>query len=665
MAEGNIWDRRRNQLIAQAQKQIESIFAVVSKEAAAIAASIAHPNLSKPFKFSDYPQTKKRIEELTRWLHDELEGTISNNITEEWNLAERENVTLTSEFLRKVYGDVEEATGVERVPEALKARYYRNNTEAHDAFLKRTLVGMGLSDRVWKLSAQCRQELELAIDLGLGEGLSAQKMSQSIRKYLKEPDKLFRRVRDKHGNLVLSQAAKAYHPGQGVYRSSYKNALRLSATEGNIAYRTADHLKRQQLDFVIGIHIGLSNNHTLNGVPFHDICDELAGDYPKDFKFTGWHPFCRCIVTTKLMTPEEFLANEEAFLEGEPPVKPPKGEVKDVPPQFKEWVKEKESKIVRANSLPTFVIDNTSKVASIMQSAQPNSQIASQMMRTNNFNDYLEKYRKQSPTIKNLYDRLDDFDLMDSEEAILVNQIKHECAMLTHKELLESGHIGQDWVLARKEFGYILSQKGYIVSHGKMINIPEVRLDMLIYKDSFGREFAYPIGADSKLFKATTASEAIQEFPPYFRKGIKRVSFVGVDCPMDAYWRIEYNNRSHKSMATDGGKTTFYLTPNSKEDFKGYMAHEAGHIIDGAKHRYSSSKGWKEAVQKDDALFAQYLKGNHRVSGYAKTNDMEDFAECWRCYIMDHDYFKRLYPNRAAYLRKRAQILAGHQRSNA
>ena len=23
---------------------------------------------------------------------------------------------------------------------------------------------------------------------------------------------------------------------------------------------------------------------------FHDICDDLKGRYPKDFKFTGWHP---------------------------------------------------------------------------------------------------------------------------------------------------------------------------------------------------------------------------------------------------------------------------------------------------------------------------------------------------------------------------------------
>ena len=67
------------------------------------------------------------------------------------------------------------------------------------------------------------------------------RMSRDVCGYLRNPDKLFRRVRDKHGNLRLSKAAKAYHPGRGVYRSSYRNALRLTATENNMAYRTADH----------------------------------------------------------------------------------------------------------------------------------------------------------------------------------------------------------------------------------------------------------------------------------------------------------------------------------------------------------------------------------------------------------------------------------------
>ena len=38
-----------------------------------------------------------------------------------------------------------------------------------------------------------------------------------------------------------------------------------------------------------------------------DICDHMKGEYPKDFKFTGWHPNCRCvihpIIPDDMMTP--------------------------------------------------------------------------------------------------------------------------------------------------------------------------------------------------------------------------------------------------------------------------------------------------------------------------------------------------------------------------
>ena len=54
------------------------------------------------------------------------------------------------------------------------------------------------------------------------------------------------------------------------------------------------------------------DNHTLlnprTGLPekFYDICDELAGDYPKSFLWTGWHPQCRCVITPILIGLEDF-----------------------------------------------------------------------------------------------------------------------------------------------------------------------------------------------------------------------------------------------------------------------------------------------------------------------------------------------------------------------
>src|SRR5690606_20105860 len=87
------------------------------------------------------------------------------------------------------------------------------------AFKERTIKGLNLSDRVWKYTNQFRNEIEQGLFVGISEGKSAAAMAQDQKKYLKEPEKLFRRVKDANGKLVLSKAAKEYKPGQGVYRS--------------------------------------------------------------------------------------------------------------------------------------------------------------------------------------------------------------------------------------------------------------------------------------------------------------------------------------------------------------------------------------------------------------------------------------------------------------
>ena len=63
------------------------------------------------------------------------------------------------------------------------------------------------------------------------------------------------------GKLALSKNAKAFHPGQGVYRSSYKNAMRLTLTETNAAYRLADQDQWQRMDFVVSMRVHKSKNH--------------------------------------------------------------------------------------------------------------------------------------------------------------------------------------------------------------------------------------------------------------------------------------------------------------------------------------------------------------------------------------------------------------------
>lgn len=139
------------------------------------------------------------------------------------------------------------------------------------------------------------------------------------------------------------------------------NARRLAATETNIAYRTADYTRWQEMDFVVGIEIHLSNNHNCKGVPagmYFDICDELKGRYPKEFKFAGWHPHCRCYATSILKSQEEIQADNERILNGERLTNNSVNAVANVPDNFNKWIENNSERIKRAKSLPYFIKDN-------------------------------------------------------------------------------------------------------------------------------------------------------------------------------------------------------------------------------------------------------------------------------------------------------------------
>lgn len=357
MAKTNKYDSQHWRNQAAYERQIDAIYRTAAKEAATLGVSIKDFNPDRLFSFSDYPNTRKKIEKLLSDLQTGIMAVIVNGIRSEWTLANNKN----DELARQVFGD-----SVGKLTKELERRYFSTNGAAREAFIKRKTDGLGLSDRVWKYTNQFKEEIELGLDLGIRSGRSADEMSRDLRSYLQHPDKLFRRVRNKHGQLVLSQRATAYHPGRGVYRSSYKNSRRLAATETNIAYRTADYERWQQFDFVVGIEIKLSNNH-----PEPDICDDLKGRYPKDFKFTGWHPHCRCHVETVLKTPDELIADNRRIMEGGKPTETSVNTVADVPQAFTDWVEANRERMTAAKSLPYFIRDNSKYVERTPKATTP------------------------------------------------------------------------------------------------------------------------------------------------------------------------------------------------------------------------------------------------------------------------------------------------------
>lgn len=344
------WEKAHRRELAKIEKQILAIYEAAAAEAASIGMMVGELT-DDIFSFDKFPITHDRINKLMTDMHDRMEKVVVDGVNSSWTLANNKN----NELARMVLG-----SAVGHLTQAQYKRYFSNNDTARQAFLARKHKGLGLSDSVWHYTDIYKHEIELGLDVGIRSGVSADVMSRELRQYLQFPDKLFRRVRDEHGMLKLSQAAKQFHPGQGVYRSSYMNARRLAATETNMAYRSADFERYQRMDFIVGIEVHLSQNHTCKGVkgPFIDICDELKGEYPKDFKFTGWHPHCRCFTTTILKTEKEMAEDEKRIMRGLDPLEGSENQVTDVPDGFKQWLSDNEDRIGRAHSIPYFLKDN-------------------------------------------------------------------------------------------------------------------------------------------------------------------------------------------------------------------------------------------------------------------------------------------------------------------
>lgn len=340
-------------------RQVERLYNTACSEIAAAAGRIDIPE-DGVFSFDDFPATRRQAQGILNRLAKRVEAVIETGTRTEWQAACDKSDTFLSSILRTSRLSPEEA-----------AQYQARNLEALQAFQQRKAGGLGLSQRVWKYTEEFKTAVELGIDVAVGEGRSAGQLSRDLRQYLQNPDKLFRRVRDKGGNLRLSKAASMYHPGQGVYRSSAKNAERLARTEVNMAYREAEYLRWQQLDFVVGFRVMLSNNHTTTDskgkkVPLTDICDELAGDYPKTFKFLGWHPQCRCVVVPIMSDYDEYnndRANRlKAIVRGKTYKSlPSRRTVRDVPAAFRSHIEAIAERAKGWKSMPYYICDNFKK----------------------------------------------------------------------------------------------------------------------------------------------------------------------------------------------------------------------------------------------------------------------------------------------------------------
>ena len=342
---------------------------------------------SEAFSFGDNTKLSEKANSILRGLYSAVYNEIKGGVTSEWEYA-----NLSCDAL------IEAIFGKGLKEDNHFARWFSRNQQAMDSFFKRKSAygGLNLSQSVWKYVGNLKTEIEVALTVSLGQGDSAATVSRKVRQYLQNPDMMFRRFRVKVGEekifdeetgepigtkpiygrrwkrKVIDPQTGAvtwenfnprnYHPGQGVYRSSYKNAMRLTRTETNMAYRSAEQNRWQRMDFVVGYRVKRSNHH-----PTPDICDDLSaannddtsskGVYPKDFVFKGWHPQCRCFVVPILASNEEFIEMQKAILNGEEP-KRGKNIIRKPNDEFYDWWDKNKERVETATSMPYWVQDN-------------------------------------------------------------------------------------------------------------------------------------------------------------------------------------------------------------------------------------------------------------------------------------------------------------------
>lgn len=245
----------------------------------------------------------------------------------------------------------------------------------------KTKNGLNLAQTVWNYCQQTKSEFEMAMSNtiadGIKKGSSAEEIGKSIRKYLNDPDMMYRRYHtikvQKNGKkkdvvtwrrrrIIDGKVRFVEEPlekvGMGVYRSARKNALRVARTEINAAYHKARNERWQNEPFVIGQYIHVSPQHNID-----DICNDLEGRYPKDYVWISWHPQCICTSDPITIQGEEKKEFYKRLMAGDDMSNyVGRFAVKDVPDYYKQYIKDNSEAIVKAGmrgKLAWHLQDNT------------------------------------------------------------------------------------------------------------------------------------------------------------------------------------------------------------------------------------------------------------------------------------------------------------------
>lgn len=319
------------------------------------------------FNFDNFPQLKARLNDIFNDYYQNSLLCYKNGITD--------GVALAYNHDEMVIGGYSVLTdkAIRVARDTAAATFIANRLKAKN--------GLNLSQIIWNYCQQTKSEFEMAMSNtiadGIKKGSSAEEIGKSIRRYLNDPDMMYRRYHtikvQKNGKkkdvvtwrrrrIIDGKVRFIEEPlekvGMGVYRSARKNALRVARTEINSAYHKARNERWQNEPFVIGQYIHVSPQHNID-----DICNDLEGRYPKDYVWISWHPQCICTSDPITIQGEEKKEFYKRLMAGEDMsnyVSP--FSVLTMPEKYNQYIKDNSEAIVKAGmrgKLAWHLQDNT------------------------------------------------------------------------------------------------------------------------------------------------------------------------------------------------------------------------------------------------------------------------------------------------------------------
>lgn len=319
------------------------------------------------FNFDNFPQLKARLNDIFNDYYQNSLLCYKNGITD--------GVALAYNHDEMVIGGYSVLTdkAIRVARDTAAATFIANRLKAKN--------GLNLSQIIWNYCQQTKSEFEMAMSNtiadGIKKGSSAEEVGKSIRKYLNDPDMMYRRYHtikvQKNGKkkdvvtwrrrrIIDGKVRFIEEPlekvGMGIYRSARKNALRVARTEINSAYHKARNERWQNEPFVIGQYIHVSPQHNID-----DICNDLEGRYPKDYVWISWHPQCICTSDPITIQGEEKKEFYKRLMAGEDMsnyVSP--FAVLTMPEKYNQYIKDNSEAIVKAGmrgKLAWHLQDNT------------------------------------------------------------------------------------------------------------------------------------------------------------------------------------------------------------------------------------------------------------------------------------------------------------------